>query len=162
MANLYELTAQFRELQDMLNGPDTDEQMIKDTLEGLEYELEEKAENYARVIRNLESDINGYKAEEKRMADRRRTLENNIQRMKDNLQNSMMMTGKVKFKTQHFTFGIQNNPPHVQVEDEGKIPESYFIPQVPILDKQGLMDALKGGAEIEGVTLVQTQGLRIR
>lgn len=56
MSTLYELTADFQNLLMLAEDPDTDPQAFADTLEGIEGELEDKADNYARVIRNLEAD----------------------------------------------------------------------------------------------------------
>ena len=44
---LYELTEQFQALQDMAYDPEVDEQTLKDTMEGLWGEIEDKADGYA-------------------------------------------------------------------------------------------------------------------
>ena len=62
----------------------------------------------------------------------------------------MKVTGKTKFKGQLFSFSIQKNPPSVNVIDEKLIPEEYFIPQEPTLDKKRLLTDIKSGAEIPG------------
>ena len=54
MANLYELTGDFLTLMDMLEDEECDEQCIMDTLESVEYEIEEKADGYAKIIKSLE------------------------------------------------------------------------------------------------------------
>ena len=56
MASLYEISAEMQELMDWLNDPETDEQAIADTLEGLQFELEQKAEGYCKIIRQFEAD----------------------------------------------------------------------------------------------------------
>ena len=43
MANIYELTNDFLQLLNMLEDEEIDEQVIMDTLESVEYEIEEKA-----------------------------------------------------------------------------------------------------------------------
>ncbi|MFQ9546240.1 MAG: siphovirus Gp157 family protein, partial [Clostridium sp.] len=47
-------------------------------------------------------------------------------------------------------------------EDEKLIPEEYWIEQAPVLDKKTLLAALKAGEEIPGVSIKQTESLRIR
>ena len=66
MAKLYELTGEFLELMDMIDDPEVDQEMLQDTLEGIDYEIELKADGYAKIIRNLESDVEGIKNEVKR------------------------------------------------------------------------------------------------
>ena len=46
-------------VMDMLEDEEVDEQTIIDTLEALDGEIENKADNYAKIIRSLESDIDG-------------------------------------------------------------------------------------------------------
>ena len=134
---LYELTNDWLQLMTMLEEG-ADEDVINDTLEGLDYEIEQKADGYARVIRNMEADIAGLKAEIDRMTNRKKVLENNITRLKVNLQNSMEITGKTKFKTNLFSFNVQANPAAVIMDEQylENIPEEYLIPQEPKIDRK--------------------------
>jgi hypothetical protein len=160
---LYELTSEYMELLAMLEDPDTDEAVILDTLEGVGGELEEKADNYARVMRQMDADATAIKAEEDRLYRRRTTIENRIKNMKSRLQGMMEITGKKKIKTELFSFGIQKNPASVVIDDEKMIPGEFLIPQAPKIDKTAIKDALKAGVDMAGIAhLEQTQSLRIR
>ena len=109
MASLYELTNEFLQLQQMLEDPEIDPQILEDTMEAVEGELEFKADGYARIIRNMEGTITAIKAEQERLSGKKSVLEASIKRLKENLQNSMIATGKLKFKTDLFSFTIQKN-----------------------------------------------------
>ena len=160
MSSMYELKGKYRELMDdMQNGADPE--VIRDTLEAIEGEIEVKAENYAKIIRQLESDISGMKAEIERLSERKRSLENHVAYLKGNLEDAMIMTGKEKFRTDLFSFGIQNNPPTVVIDDPTSIPAQFLIPQEPKADKKGMKDYLKDNQASWG-HLEQTRGLRIR
>lgn len=160
---LYELTSEYMELLAMLEDPDTDEAVILDTLEGVGGELEEKADGYARVMRQMDADAAAIKAEEDRLYRRRTTIENRIKNMKSRLQGMMEITGKKKINTELFSFGIQNNPASVVIDDEKMIPGEFLIPQAPKIDKTAIKDALKAGVDMAGIAhLEQTQSLRIR
>lgn len=162
---LYELTEDYMNLLELAEDPDIDEQAFMDTLEGIEGALEIKAENYAKVIRTLEGDAAACDAESKRLRNKKQTIENNIKRMKTALQYAMQATGKTKFKTALFSFGIQKNPAAVVI-DEGyieNIPDRFLIPQDPQIDKKAIKEALKAGEDLEGIAhLEQTESLRIR
>ena len=161
---LYELTNDWLQLMTMLEEG-ADEDVINNTLEGLDYEIEQKADGYARVIRNMEADIAGLKTEIDRMTNRKKVLENNITRLKVNLQNSMEITGKIKFKTDLFSFNVQANPAAVIMDEQylENIPEEYLIPQEPKLDKKKLAADLKAGVDLEGIAhLEQSRSLRIK
>ena len=107
--NLYELTGQYLELQNLLESGEYDEQLINDTLEAVEGEIEIKADNYARIIRNFEARIDSFKAEEERLKKKRSYLERSVKRLKDNLQSAMILTGKRKFTTDLFSFASVKN-----------------------------------------------------
>ena len=162
---LYELTEDYMNLLELAEDPDIDEQAFTDTLEGIEGALEDKAEGYAKVIRTLEGDAAACDAESKRLRNKKQTIENNIKRMKAALQYAMQATGKTKFKTALFSFGIQKNPAAVVI-DEGyleNIPDRFLIPQDPQIDKKAIKEALKAGEDLEGIAhLEQTESLRIR
>lgn len=165
MASLYELTEDYMNLLELAEDPDIDEQAFADTLEGIEGALEDKADGYAKVIRTLEGDAAACDAESKRLRNKKQTIENNIRRMKAALQYAMQATGKTKFKTALFSFGIQKNPAAVVI-DEGyieNIPDRFLIPQDPQIDKKAIKEALKAGEDLEGIAhLEQTESLRIR
>lgn len=162
MSSLYDLTEQFQELLSMALDPDVDEQALADTMEGIECEIEEKADGYAKVMKELKAIADARKAEAKRLLDGAKSVEANIDRMKSALETAMRATGKMKFKTALFSFGIQKNVPSVSILDESKIPEQFLIPQSPKIDKRAIMAALKDGEHYEWAEVVQTESLRIR
>ncbi|MFQ9546396.1 MAG: siphovirus Gp157 family protein, partial [Clostridium sp.] len=132
MMKLYELTQNYLNLQELLENPEIPAEMIETALNEVGGQIEDKAENIAKLIKTLEADVSGFKAEEKRLADRRKSLENRVTGLKNYIDNSMKVTGKNKFKGQLFSFSIQKNPPSLNVEDEKLIPEEYWIEQAPV------------------------------
>ena len=109
MSTLYELKGEYLQLLQLLEDPEVEDQIVLDTLEGIDFELEVKAENYAKIIKELEGNVEVIKAEKKRLSDKQSKLEENIKRLKENLQAAMVETGKTKFKTELFSFSIQKN-----------------------------------------------------
>lgn len=156
--NLYELSMAFQEVQNM----DLDPEVMKDTLDSIEDAIENKAENIAKLIRNLESDVAAYKEEEDRLKTKRQATENKVKWLKTYLEDNMKLTGKTKFKSGMFNFSIQKNPASVNILDERIIPKEFLISQLPKIDKTALKDVLKTGVEVPGAELKQTEGLRIR
>nr|DAS98722.1 MAG TPA: resistance protein [Caudoviricetes sp.] len=156
--NLYELSLAFQDVQNM----DLDPEVMKDTLDSIEDAIENKAENIAKLIRNLESDVKAYKEEEERLKTKRQAAENKVKWLKTYLEDNMKLTGKTKFKSGVFKFSIQKNPVSVNITDKKIIPEDYLIPQSPKVNNTLLKKALKDGIEVPGAELKQTEGLRIR
>ena len=162
---LYELQDEYRVLLEMAEDPEVDMDILTDTMEALDGELEVKADGYARVLKQLEADMANLKGEEKRLATRRTAIEKSMKRMKSVLQAAMELTGKTKFKTELFSFNIQKNPAALKMDEDdlGKIPPKYLIPQDPKIDTAKLKEDLKAGKDLEGIAhLEQSMGLRIK
>lgn len=162
---LYELTNDYMNLLALAEDPDTDPEVLADTLEGLEGQLEDKADGYAKVIRQIEADVNGLKTEIERLQARKTAAQNNIDRMKANLEQMMIQTDKTKFKTELFSFGIQKNPAKVVMDEPyiENIPEDYLKYKDPEIDRKKIAEDLKAGKDLEGIAhLEQTASLRIR
>lgn len=157
---LYVLTGQALALQQMAFDGEIDEQTFKDTMESLDYEIEEKADAYAKIDKMLDAEIKALAAEITRLTSRKKTLENNQDRLKRNLESSMIALGKTKFKTLLFSFGIQKNP--VTVNVIGKVPKRFYIPQEPKLDKKALIEYVKEHGNTKYAELTQSESLRIR
>jgi len=160
---LYELTGQMLELQEMLESGDYDEDVIADTLEGVQFEFEEKADGYAKIIRNLTADAEGLKVEIDRMTERKRLLENRIKTLKNRLEDAFIQTGTEKLKTQLFSFSMQNNPPKVvlDTDDIFSVPDDLLKYSDPELDKTKAKEFLKNN-EADWGHLEQGKSLRIR
>ena len=156
--NLYELSQNYLAVQDMDLEPET----LKDTLDSIAETFEDKAENIAKLIRNLEADKKAFDEEEKRFKDKKQTADNRIKSLKLYLEDNMRLTGKTKFKTGVFSFAIQNNPPSVEVFDEALIPKQFLIAQPVKIDRAGIKELLKAGEEVPGAELKHSSGLRIR
>lgn len=161
MAKLYELTQNYNNLLELVDNPDVPTEMLEESLNSIDDEIDTKAENIAKVIKSIESDIAGLKGEEKRLADRRKSLEGRIDNLKEYVEGSMRAVGKEKIRGKAFTLGIQRNAPSVDIIDEDVIPEQYFITKKE-LSKKDILVALKKGEEVPGAAIKQTESLRIR
>ncbi len=161
MAKLYELTQNYNNLLELVDNPDVPTEMLEESLNSIDDEIDTKVENIAKVIKSVESDIAGLKGEEKRLADRRKSLEGRIDNLKEYVEGSMRAVGKEKIRGKAFTLGIQRNAPSVDIIDEDVIPEQYFITKKE-LSKKDILVALKKGEEVPGAAIKQTESLRIR
>lgn len=162
--NIYELSSKMVEVLDLLQDEELqDNQQLLDTFNELEGDFEWKVEGYTYVIRSLQNDVTAIKVEEQRLAERRKGLERNIERMKDTLVQVMEFTGIEKVKTPRNTIWVQNNPHSLKVTSEEGIPDKWFIEQKPKLDKRGLLNHIKEtGEHVDGVQVVQSKGVRFR
>ena len=143
---LYQLTEQYEEIINLLYDGETDEQTILDTLESIEGEIEDKADNYAKMIKSMLADAEVIKKEEERLHNRRTSLENRAKWLKDTLQANLEFIGKTKFKTELFSFSVSSNggkQPLTITDNIGEIPGKYLIPQDPVVNKDAVRELLK-------------------
>ena len=162
MPTLYDLTNDFKTVLEMAQDPEIDPQAIADTLEMIGGDIEYKADGYAKVLKELNADVEKLSAEIKRLTERKSAITTNIEKMKSLLTYAMNATGKTKFKTDFFSFNVQKNPPSLIVDNVDKIPQEYLIAQAPKVDTKAIKDLLKSGAECDYAHLEQTEGVRIR
>jgi hypothetical protein len=165
MSNIYEITNDYLQIMAMLEDSDLDPQTLADTMEGIEGEIEIKAENYAKVMKNLEGDILAIKTEIDRLTAKKKALENNIKNMKSTLQTAMETTGKTKFKTELFSFGIRKNAPAVVMDEPyiENVPERFLKYSDPTINRSAIKEAIQNGEDLEGLAhLEQSSSLSIR
>lgn len=157
MASLYQLNNAYAQLQQMIEDG---QEGLEDTLASITDAVEEKLEAYAMVIKNIESDVEGIKSEEKRLAERRKIMENGITRMKQTIAETLQGSGQDKVKTEKFTFSFRKSS-KVEVSDIDSLPQQ-FIKVERTISRSELAKALKAGEQIEGAQLVENQSLSIR
>lgn len=143
MSSLYEISAEMQELMDWLNDPETDEQAIADTLEGLQFELEKKAEGYCKVIRQFEADAEMFKVEAQIFQQKQTRAENNAKRMKEALMKAMVATGNEKgLDAGLFRLKIAGNGGKRPLKITGIVPDE-FIKMMPTNDTDRIRDFLE-------------------
>ena len=88
--------------------------------------------------------------------------------MKRSLEQAMIVTGKTKFKTELFSFGIQKNTPSVVLSFDDKdaaeidkLPDR-FVKVTKTVNKTAIKDAINAGEDIGFAHLEQSESIRIR
>lgn len=143
--NLYEISSQY---QEVLNGdPDTGE-IDEEKLNALNDQIEDKADNYAKYIANIQGDLVAVNAEIERLQKRKTSIQNKVKYLKQNLQNSMIATGKTKFKTDLFSFSVVKNGGKTPLVFTGDVPKSYSkVKYDP--DTEKIREALDAGKKLK-------------
>ena len=159
---LYELSQNYLNLKELLENPEVPQEMVIAALDEVGEQFEDKVENIAKLIKTMEVDIKGFKEEESRLSDRRKSLENRVKGLKEYIDGAMKATGKLKIKGKLFSFNIQKNTPSLEVVYEELVPRELFKVQDPVLDKKEALARLKAGEDIPGLSIKQTESLRIR
>lgn len=164
MASIYDLTSSFQTLWNLMEEGTLDDEVLQEVFENTTEELSIKLEGYCKFIKNLESDIAGLKAEEERLAARRKTMENTIKRSKEAMQRAMNVAGEKKLPCGSFTVSLQKSPASVvlDVTDTSEVPPRYMRYPEPEVDKTKIKEELSNGVELSFAHLESKESLRIR
>jgi hypothetical protein len=159
---LYELTRAYENINELMDDESMDLAVLEAALQKIEADITVKCQNTAIIIKGLEADIAAYKAEEKRLAERRRTLEGKRDWLKNYLATELDKVGMDKVKAGVFTVSLQNNPPAVEIT--GEVPAEFvtIIPEQYQPDKKRIAEYLKAGNVVDWAQLKQGKSLRIR
>lgn len=95
---LYEINDVYLSIQELMSDESTDMEMLGAALKNVNDELETKAENCAKIIKQIEGDIETVKKVKDRLTSKQRAMENNVRWLKMNLQSAMELQGKKKLK----------------------------------------------------------------
>ena len=157
MSTLYELTGQYLEIYNL----DMDDETKQDTLDSIDWaeDYENKVENYVKVIKNLDADMEIRKNEIERLRKLNDADNSKKERMKEAVKESMELTGHDRVDTPLFKVSFRKSEA-VEVDDL-LLPEAYKVATYKP-DKKRLKEDLKNGLEILGAELVERKNLSIR
>lgn len=151
--NLYELSVNFAQLQDLVENEEVDIDALADTLESIEGGIEDKFENISKLIKNLEGKIDMFKKEESRIKTRRTSMDNKVKWLKNYMLTSLELTKKTKVEAGTFSVRKQKNPQSIIITNKSKLPKEFLIPQEPKEDNKAIKEALKSGKKVEGAVV---------
>ncbi len=123
--------------------PDADEETLVDTLEGLS-KLPDMLAEVCRSMLDDQAMVSGLRGRIGDMQERCGRIEARA-RKKRELVCSVMEPD--------LTLSLRPARPPLAVIDEDLVPEAFWKPQPPKLDRQGLLAALAGGKEVSGALL---------
>ena len=165
MAHLYEIVQHRAEFERLAESGELDPQLVLDTLESLDGELNDKAVSVAQFTRNLDATAQAVREAGKAMLDRAARLEKRSQSIRDYLLFQMQFAQITKIECPWFVIQVKKNPAAVVIEDEASIPAEFKVqpePPPPRPDKAKIRDALKAGEDVPGARLVQSDRVEIR
>jgi hypothetical protein len=165
MTHLYEIVRHRAEFERLAEQGELDPQMIADTLESLDGQLEEKAVTIAQFTRNLDATAEAVREAGKAMLERAARIEKRAESIRNYLLFQLEFAGVSKIECPWFVVRVKRNPPAVVIDDEHSLPPMYLTqpePPAPRPDKVKIRDDLKAGLEVPGARLVQSDRLEIK
>ena len=159
---LYAIAERYREVLGMEATTDDERAALVNALDSMDGEFTDKVENVVRYIRNCEADADTLRAEEIRLATKRQAMTKKAENLTAYIEAMMMMTGKREIKAGIFDLKFVKDPPSITILDESAVPREYFVTPAPVLSKQAIKDAIKAGAMVPGVEIIQNERLKIK
>jgi Siphovirus Gp157 len=152
--NLEFASIAYRAIRDRIRSedPHIDEQTLADTVEGIT-DLHEIVAAIIRAALADEALATGLKGRIAEMQDRLERLQDCAVKRRQIAKDVMLELDLKKITAPDFTVSIRPGTPHLLVLDEAAVPSIHWEPREPRLNRQGLLNELKDGAEIEGVAL---------
>lgn len=162
MRALYEINAEILSCLDQETGEIID----AEKLESLQLERSEKIEAVACYVKNLTSEANAIKEEEKALAERRKAKEKKIDGLRDYLK--FALDGS-KFETAKVNVSFRNSAA-CEITDEEKL--LFYLENMGLdncieyqpakIKKSEVGKLIKEGREIPGAQMVERQNIQIK
>tara|TARA_R110000868_G_scaffold88938_1_gene247803 strand:+ start:719 stop:1210 length:492 start_codon:yes stop_codon:yes gene_type:complete len=135
---------------------------IENELNITESEFQEKAINYAYIIKKLETDNLVIEAEIKRLKvikDKNAAI---IEKLEGRVVDAMKLFGADKVESPLVKLSLRKSE-SVNISDESRLSDNFFTTKITkTVSKTALKDAIKSGADISGAELVTNFNLQIK
>jgi uncharacterized protein YktB (UPF0637 family) len=161
MKSLFNITAEALQLASALEeGEITPE--LETSLVINQEELQQKAINYAYVIKTVEYDISAIDEELKRLQAVKKAKNNVIDRMKESVVNAMGIYHMEKISSPTINLSLRRSE-SVEVDLTEALPDDFKITKTTVTpDKVAIKQAIKQGENITGATLKVNYSLQIK
>ena len=159
--NLYKLTQEASYLASLLEEGELTAE-LEQALVINQNELQEKAINYVKVIKNLEADSDAIDSEIKRLKAMKEAKDGAIDRMKEAVRNAMLVSGVDKIESSLFKLSLRRSE-SVEVVNIDQLPEMLTtVKKTVSADKVKIKEAIKSGLTVQGAVIVENFSLQIK
>ncbi len=124
----------------------------------------EKVDSYCFVIKKMEAECDFLKSEESRINAKQKSIEKQIERVKERIKYIMETHGLKKLSGRVHTIFLRTSKSVIIDCDPMELPDNYLrhIPEKFDPDKKAIGDALKEGVTIAGTRLEEKTSVQIR
>lgn len=163
--NLYKIDAAIAEtIESMFDSVNDDGEISAGTVEAFEnlkIERAEKLDAIGAYLKNLTAEADAIGDEIKALQARKKVKENQIERLKNYVSDSLQNANESKFESSRVVFSFRKSE-SVNILNLEFIPTEFLKPVEPEPDKTAIKKALKNGAIIWGAELVTKNNLQIK
>lgn len=160
--NLFEMTTATRQLYELMEAGEIDEQTFNDTVAAIG--AEEKLESYVQVLRSLSADIDAHAKEKERHIKAMAQLTKNMERLESSIKAFMVASGQTKANAGTFKLSLRPSK-STMIDDASLIPAKFMKqPEAPPAkpDKAAIKAAIEAGESVQGAHIEVNQSLMVR
>lgn len=179
MSSLWEIDERLRVLEDYGVDSETGEVLSEEEFyklfDEINMDLQTKIENTIQFAKSLNAEADAIKAEEKKLAERRKVKENLAKRLKKRINDyitwqymnedgdiDLTSLNKYRFETPKCSISYRKSE-IVNILDENVVPKNYIKTKVETsVDKTAIKKAIKNGENINGAILETKLNMQIK
>jgi hypothetical protein len=165
---LYELTKDYMDLLFAIDNEEIPEEAITDTLEAITASIEEKADNIACMLKGLEAEAQAIRAEELRLAERRKAKERAYEKIKAYLSEELLKANITAVDTARNKITFRKSE-SVHISNEDAFIAWAILNRDDLIsygkatpNRTAIKKALNGGAVIDGAELRVNQNIQLK
>ncbi len=165
---LYEVSRNILEFESLCESGQIPEEAIKDTLDSINMEFEEKADNIASLIKNNAAHSKALKEEANNLYKRANSKDKSNKFLSNYLLENMKLIEKMQIETNRNKINIRKNPESIELEINfiewaSKNNADHFLKyKEPLPNKTAIKEALKSGDKIPFAKLVKNERIEIK
>lgn len=164
MSHLYEITENLRGLASIDPEDKGMAVAIRDTMQAVQGEFDEKAKAVASVILNMDSDAEAIQAEIDRLTARKKAIANRQEGIKSYLRENMEACGISKISHPLFSITLAKGREVAIIDNPSLIPDELMYVKTEMRpEKAEILRLLKEGKEVPGAHIERSQSsIRIK
>jgi hypothetical protein len=163
MKNIFEIEQKYLSIIDEIEANEGElTPSIETALAINEGEIKQKSMAYVSVIKNMESDVQTIDSEIKRLQALKKSRGNIVQRLKDTLQNALILFDIPEIKTELCKISFRKSK-SVVVDDITLLPKECKTTTISITpDKKKIKELIESGIKLEGAYISENKNLQIK
>lgn len=167
---LHEFAAEYRRINDLLYDSAAEDGQIPEecmvVAAGINTTLAEKVENCCKARTEIAGVLEAFKAEEKRIASRRKALEARVEWWEEYIRDSLELAGRTvadpALVAGTFRVKLAKCPPKLEIFDPELVPSDYDKLPAREISTTAVKDAIAAGVLVPGARIVQGTRLSIK
>ena len=160
--NIFDISSEYFDALEALEIDENGEVLGYEKVDAIAKDFDSKAENIAQYIKELKYEAEALKAEQDKLSERRKSVENKAEWLKGMLTEAFELIGKEELKTAKCRISFRPSE-SVNIIGVDYLPDEYKrIKTVIEADKDKIKKALKAGEEVIGAELIQKNNIQIK